>query len=136
MHLSFPPGTTGWTSPTSSLCYSTVTKTINSCMQLGKGSLMAERDVQSTFSPCLVQPEEHHLLGMYWQGSYFYMLLFGLWSAPFIFNTLAKTLQWIARDHSVTAIHLNHDDFFVVGDPHTLACAKQLHTLISLCATP
>ena len=86
-------------------------------MQLGRGSLMAKLDVPSTFSPCLVQPEEHHLLGMYWQGNYFYMLLFGFWSASFIFNTLAQTLEWIARDHSVTAIHLYLNDFFVVGDP-------------------
>ena len=115
MHLSFPPGASindGIDIANFPLRYSTVADAMDSCMRLGRGALMAKLDVQSAFRLCPVRPDEHHLLGMCWQGRYFFdrVLPFGLRSAPFIFNTLAEALEWIARQHGLTYIHHYLDD--------------------------
>ena len=140
MHLSFPPGASindGIDIANFPLRYSTVADAMDSCMRLGRGALMAKLDVQSAFRLCPVQPDEHHLLGMCWQGRYFFdrVLPFGLRSAPFVFNTLAEALEWIARQHGLTYIHHYLDDFFVAGAPDSPACSAHLRTLTSLCNT-
>ena len=140
MHLSFPPGASindGIDIANFPLRYSTVADAMDSCMRLGRGALMAKLDVQSAFRLCPVRPDEHHLLGMGWQGRYFFdrVLPFGLRSAPFIFNTLAEALEWIARQHGLTYIHHYLDDFFVAGAPDSPACSAHLHALTSLCNT-
>ena len=140
MHLSFPPGASvndGIDIANFPLRYSTVADAMDSCMLLGRGALMAKLDVQSTFRLCPVLPDEHHLLGMCWQGRYFFdrVLPFGLRSALFVFNTLAEALEWIARQHGLTYIHHYLDDFFVAGAPDSPACSAHLRTLTSLCNT-
>ena len=59
---------------------------------------MAKIDIKNAFRLCPVHPLDHHLLGMKWRGSFYFdqILPFGLRSAPFIFNCLADTLEWIA----------------------------------------
>ena len=123
MHLSYPSGNSvndGIDIADFPLRYSTVYDTINSVMQLGRHSLMAKLDVKSAFRLCPVCPSEHHLLGMYWQGQSYYdkVLPFGLQSAPFIFNCLAKALEWLAHQQGITHIHHYLDDFFIADTQH------------------
>ena len=137
VHLSFPSGNSindGIDITHFPLRYSTVADTMDSCMRLGKGALMAKLDVQSAFRLCPVIPAEHHLLGMFWQGRYFYnqVLPLDLWSAPF---TLTEATEWIAKEHEVNTIHHYLNDFFVAGKPDFPACSKHLCTLTSLCNT-
>ena len=98
---------------------------MDSVMQLGRHSLMAKLDVKSAFRLCPVRPSEHHLLGMHWQGQYYFdkVLPFGLQSAPFIFNCLAQGLEWLAHQQGITHIHHYLDDFFIAGAPDTNQCS-------------
>ena len=117
------------------LRYSTVQDAMDSVMLLGRAALMAKLDVKSAFRLCPVRPEGHHLLGMRWQGSFFFdrVLPIGLRLAPFIFNCLADAIEWLVRQDSVLHIHHYLDDLFVAGEPASEQCAHHLHTLISLC---
>ena len=87
MHLSYPSGNSindGIDITDFPLRYSTVydamDSVMDSVMQLGRHSLMAKLDVKSTFHLCPVHSSEHHLLGMHWQGQYYFdkVLPFGL----------------------------------------------------------
>ena len=138
MHLSFPPHTSvndGIDIRNFPMRYSTVYDAINSVMHLGRNALMAKLDIKNAFRLCPVRPADHHLLGMRWQGQYFYdqVLPFRLRSAPFLFNGLADAIEWIATHSGVTHIHHYLDDFFVAGDPDSPQCAQHLRQLINLC---
>ena len=75
---------------------------MDSIMHLGRDALMAKLDIKSAFQLYPVRPADHHLLGMRWQGQYFFdrVLPFGLRSAPCIFNCLA--IEWIAKQEGST----------------------------------
>ena len=90
---------------------------------------------QALLPPQTVTPP--HLLGIHWKCQLFYdrVLPFGLRSAPFIFNTLAEALEWVARQRGIKHIHHYLDDFFIVGPPESQTCAHHLDTLLSLCNT-
>ena len=138
MHLSHPPGSSvndGISTSDFPLRYSTVYDAMDSIMHLGRHTLMAKVDVKSAFRLCPVRPSEHHLLGMQWQGQYYFdrVLPFGLRSAPFIFNSLAQAVEWLARDRGVEHVHHYLDDFFVAGAPASDECQHHLSTLTSLC---
>ena len=104
-------------------------------MALGRHSLMAKNDIRNAFRLCPVRPEDHHLLGMRWQGQFFFdrVLPFGLRSAPCIFNSLAEAIEWLAKQSSTVHIHHYLDDFFLAGEPGSEQCAHQLHSLTTLC---
>ena len=80
---------------------------MDSAMLLGRGAILAKVDVKSAYRLCPVRPDEQHLLGMKWKGSFFFdrVLPFGLRTAPDIFNCLADALEWIARQHGIQHIH-------------------------------
>ena len=98
---------------------------------------MAKLDIKSAFRLCPVRPADHHLLGMRWQGQYFFdrVLPFGPRSAPCIFKCLAEAIQWIAKQEGVTHIHHYLDDYFLAGTPGSAQCAQHLHTLTALCGS-
>ena len=102
------------------LCYSTV---YDSVMQLGHHSLMAKLDVKSAFRLCPAWPKEHHLLGMRWQGQYYFdrVLPFGLRFTPFIFNCLAEAIEWLAHQQGITYI-LHYLD---IAATHNFAVSAQ-----------
>ena len=139
MHLSHPPGhsiNNGIDIADFPLRYSTVYDAMDSVMHLGRHALMAKLDVKSAFRLCPVRPSEHHLLGMQWQGHFYFdrVLPFGLRSAPFIFNGLAEAVEWLARDRRVGHVHHYLDDFFLAGAPSTDECSQHLATVTSLCS--
>ena len=94
----------------------------------------AKIDIRNAFRLCPVRPEDHHLLGMRWQGQFFFdrVLPFGLRSAPCIFNSLAEAIEWLAKHSSTVHIHHYLDDFFLAGEPGSEQCAHQLHSLTTL----
>ena len=111
----------------------TVYEAMDSVMHLGRGALLAKLDVKCAFRLYPVHQEDHHLLGMQWQGMYYYdrVLPFGLHSAPFIFNCLAQTVEWEAKRRGTRFVHHYLDDFLLVGAPATLECLTALDTLQS-----
>jgi hypothetical protein len=64
-----------------------------------------------------VHPNDWELLGMHWQGLYFFnqVLPFGLRSVPYIFNQLSDAIEWIAKNN-YTIKHILHilDNFFLI----------------------
>ena len=140
MHLSHPPGSSvndGIDTADFPLHYSTVYDAMYSVIHLGCDALMVKLDIKSAFRLCPVRPADHHLLGMRWQGQYFFdrVLPFGLRSAPCIFNCLAEAIEWIAKQEGVTHIHHYLDDYFFAGTPGSAQCAQHLHTLTTLCGS-
>ena len=77
--------------------YMKVDNIINGIMSLGRGSLLAKFDMESTYRHVPVHSDDHYLLGMKWRAKYFINLVlpFGLCSAPFSFSSFANLLVWI-----------------------------------------
>ena len=104
-------------------------------MCLGRGAHQAKLNIKHTFRLCPVRPQDQNLLGMQWQGKYYFdrVLPFGLHSAPSIFNCLAQTVEWKAKRWSTQAIHHYLDDILVMGIVHTSEYSAALHTLTAIC---
>ena len=76
--------------------YSKVSDAISLIIKAGHGALMGRVDIKRAYPIIPVHPSDRHLLGMFWQGGcYLHLaLLFGLGSAPAIFNSLANLFHW------------------------------------------
>ena len=120
---------------TYSLQYVKIDDAINLIIHLGKGSYMAKTDICSAFRNVPVHPKDWELLGMHWNGLYFFdtVLPFGLRSAPYIFNQLSDAIQWIAKTN-YDIRHILHilDDFFLIEPPPRANCMTSLCKLLTL----
>ena len=120
-HLSAPVGTSinDYIDPIDySLHYNTTDDAINILHMLGPNALMAKVDLKNAFRLCPVHPADWPLLGIHWRNMYYInkCLLFGLRSAPFLFNMVADSIQWILHHHfHVTNSFHYLDDFFFAG---------------------
>ena len=63
----------------------------------GPGCYTGKTDIESAFLLIPVHPNDWELLGMFWNGQYYFdkVLPFGLRSAPYIFNQLSDAIKWI-----------------------------------------
>ena len=102
-------------------------------VRTGQGALLGEIDIKSAYRIVPIHPNDRDLLGMKWRNQYFVdlALLFGLRSAPNIFNTLAELLEWILlNNYNVPDILHYLDDFFsfffTLGSAGSNDCAKCL----------
>ena len=135
MHLSHPPASSvndGIPVAEFSLKYISVDTATDAIMELGQGCLLAKINVKSAFRICPVCVEDQPLLGIQWQGAFYYdmVLPIGLRSAPYIFNCLAEALCWILQfNYDVSYIMHYLDDFLTLGAPNTDECTQNL-TLI------
>lgn len=138
-HLSAPTNQSinDYIDPTTySLQYSTIDDAIKICHEVGKGALLAKVDLKNAFRLCPVRPDDWHLLGICWRGQFYVdkCLPFGLRSAPFLFNMVADSLEWILRYHFHQQYCFHYlDDFFFAGPPQTDACMVALMDMIQLC---
>lgn len=83
-----------------------------------KKAFMGKRDIRHAFRLCPVHPNDWPLLVYWWRGKYYVdiVLPFGMRSSPFIFNTFADTLEWIARNEARVRRMLHYlDDYFLRG---------------------
>ena len=96
---------------------------------------MTKTDIQSAFRIIPVHPQDWELLGMSWQGRYYFdkVLPFGLRSAPFLFNQLSDALEWLVKHHLNihSVIHIL-DDFFLVQPPPASHCATAICQVLTL----
>ena len=78
-----------------SLQYITIDKAISAIQRFGSDCFMAKTDIESAFRLFPVHPHDWELLGMFWNGSYYFdkVLPFGLRSAPFIVNQLSDAIE-------------------------------------------
>ncbi len=72
---------------------------------------------------------------MQWKNAVYVdgMLLFGLRSAPKIFNALADGLEWCVKEEGVQHVFQYLDDFIVLGAAESPECSDSLCTLKHTC---
>ena len=96
---------------------------------------MAKTDIASAFRIIPIHPCDFHLLGMKWQGKYYFdrCLPMGCSTSCSIFESFSTTLEWIAKKvlGSQAIIHIL-DDFFIVASTGS-ACRRQMHKFLALC---
>jgi hypothetical protein len=141
-HLSFPKsGTASINASISkddfSLQYVTIDNAIEGIKCLGQGCFLAKTDIEAAFRLIPVHPDDYELLGMHWNGKYYYdkVLPFGLRSAPFIFNQLSDAIEWILSNkcHIRFVCHILDD--FLIGEPASpgpqkaVACQASLNAM-------
>lgn len=120
-HLSAPAGHSindGISREDFSLRYVTVDDAVQMILACGPGCHLTKVDIRSAFRLCPVRRADWELLGMHWDGAYYYdkRLPFGLRSSPYIFNCVADTLEWMLRHHGALQLLIHYlDDFLSVA---------------------
>ena len=96
---------------------------------------MSKLDIKSAFCNIPVHPSDWELLGMKWEGLYFFdmTLPFGLRSAPFLFDQFSSALEWIIQTklQIPKVIHIL-DDFFFTTLPPWAQCMTSLCQILLL----
>ena len=103
-----------------SLNYTTIDKAISAIIRTGRHSYLAKTDIESAFRQIPVHSSDWELLGMCWQGQFYFdkVLPFGLRSAPFLFNQLSDAVEWILLNHChISFVCHILDDFFCYWNP-------------------
>ena len=119
-----------------SMHYIHLDQIINMIAKHGLGALMAKFDVEAAYRNIAVHPDDRYLLGMKWRGQFFVdlALLFGLRSAPYIFNSVADLVEWIIRNRYGVADLMHYlDDFITAGPADSLLCSQNLQTSLAVC---
>ena len=97
---------------------------------------MAKVDLKSAFRMVPVRSQDWELLGMYWQGNYYFntCLPFGLRFAPYLFNQYAEALAWILHNnYNVSNLIHYLDDYFLAGPPSAPTCGNYLQRFLQVC---
>ena len=120
LHLSYPPGSSvnDYISKADhSLQYVTIDRVISHVKQLGQGCYLSKLDVEAAFRIAPVHPNDWHLLGMKWQGQYYFdmRLSMGSRSSPFNFDTIGEAIEFIAQaNYAIAFIEHILDDFITI----------------------
>ena len=120
LHLSYPPGSSGndyISKADYSLQYVTIDRVISHIKQLGQGCYLSKLDVEAAFRIAPVHPNDWHLLGMKWQGQYYFdmRLSMGSRSSPFNFDTIGKAIEFIVQaNYAIAFIEHILDDFITI----------------------
>ena len=115
--------------------YSKFDDAVQIVLHLGQGAYLAKIDIKHAFRICPVAPEQWHLLCFRWLGQFFTdtRLPFGSRSSPFIFNTFAIALAWIAVNVGFITFLIHYlDDFFLANYTREL-CKSDMHVFLSIC---
>ena len=101
-------------------------------MSSAKPVYLSKLDVKSAFRQIPVREEDQPLLGIKWQGEFYYekVLPFRLRSSPAIFDSVASDIEWIVQ-HQFSIHQLLHylDDFLCVSSGAVVA-NQQLSILL------
>ena len=90
---------------------------------------MSKLDIKSAFRNVPVHPSDWELLGMKWEGLYFFdmVLPFGLRSAPFLFDEFSSAVEWIIQNKlKIPKVIRILDDFFFATSPPRSNCMTAL----------
>ncbi|KAG9227027.1 hypothetical protein CCMSSC00406_0008999 [Pleurotus cornucopiae] len=123
-HLSWPPGDSvndGIPDDEAHIVYKAVFQAIRSIRRMGRGALLAKLDLKDAFRHIPLRVTDYHLIGCMWDNKFYeYMvLIFGLKSAPYIFNLFAEALHWIIQRHIPADLKHYLDDFLPIFSPDT-----------------
>ena len=108
-HLSFPKGASvndSISSEHSTVSYCRVDDAIALIKSLGRGCFLAKTDIKSAFRIIPIRPQDYPLLGMTWQGKYYYdrTMPMGCASSCRTFEMFSSALEWVAKKH----LHIEH----------------------------
>ena len=123
LHLSHPPGESindFISKEDYSLHYITIDKAIAAIKRVGRGAWLSKLDIEAAFHIIPVHPSQWHLLGMKWEGQYYFdkVLSMGGRSSPCIFDSLSEAIEWICVTNYLIEILMHLlDDFLSVESP-------------------
>ena len=124
-HLSYPEGLSvndGIPKELATVRYATIDDAVRLFKSPGKGCFLAKTDIKSAFRIIPVAPSHFPLLGMEWQGKFYFdkCLPMGCSSSCNIFETFSTALERIAKDklHASSIIHIL-DNFLFIGPCET-----------------
>ena len=125
-HLSYPKGCSvndGISSEYTSVSYATISDAIQQIKLAGAGCFLSKTDIKNAFRIIPIRPQDYHLLGMKWQGMYYYdrCMPIGCSSSCKTFETFCSALEWIAQNK----LHIRHilhllDDFLIIAPSYQL----------------
>ena len=119
-----------------SVAYATVEDAIGLIKSVGQNCFLAKTDVKNAFRLIPIRPADYDLLGIYWQGHYYYdrCMPMGCSSSCRTFEMFSTALERIAQKklHIPYILHLL-DDFLIVS-PTVDSCQHQLDTFSMLCS--
>ena len=137
-HLSFPKGTSlndGIPPEHTSVSYATVEDAIRFIKTVGPGCFLAKTDIKNAFRIIPIRPEDYNLLGMCWQGLYYFdrCMPMGCSSSCKTFELFSTAIEWVAQHklHIECILHLL-DDFLIVSPTEDL-CTRQLEIFLMCC---
>ena len=126
----------GISSDYTTVSYATVENAIGLIKSVGPNCFLAKTDVKNAFRLVPIHPEDYDLLGIYWQGQYYYdrCMPMGCSSSCKTFEMFTTVLEWIAQNklHIPYILHLL-DDFLIIS-PSNESCQHQLDTFLMLCS--
>ena len=117
-----------------SVQYANVQKAMRLIMQFPKGSFTRKTDIKSAFKIIPIHPDDHHKLGLYLFGKFYYdvTLVMGAASACQIFEEFSTALEAIHIFYSGEPTLHYLDDFFFIS-PHLLASNSNKSSFDNLC---
>ena len=103
-HLSFPSGASvndGIAPKHTSVHYARVNDAINMIKTLGRGCFLAKTDIKSAFRIIPIRPADYDILGVFWQGKYYYdrAMLMACASSCRTFELFSTAIEWITKTH-------------------------------------
>ena len=115
-----------------SVSYATVEDAIRLIKSVGQNCFLAKTDVKNAFPLIPIRPEDYDLLGISWQGLYYYdrCMPMGCSSSCRTFEMFSTALEWTAQKklHIPYILHLL-DDFLIVS-PSQASCQHQLDNFL------
>ena len=146
LHLSYPPGQSindFIPKDEYSLHYITLDNAIKAIKRFGKGAFLSKLDIQSAFRIIPVHPSQWHLLGMKWEGKFYFdkVLSMGGTSSPFIFDSVSAAIEWICINNYLIEVLMHMlDDFLSVEppdkEPTALVLLKQIFQYLGVPLAP
>ena len=115
--------------------YATIDDAIRLIKSLGKGCFLAKTDIKSAFRIIPVSPNDFPLLGMEWQGKFYFdkCLLMGCSLSCNIFETFSTASEWIAMNKlNASAVIYILDDFLFIA-PSKEKCQGDLDNFLTSC---
>lgn len=139
-HLSFPQNSShsvnsGIPKDHARVQYASIDDAIGKIKVCGPGAFMAKTDIESAFRIIPIHPDDHELLGMKWNGSFYFdtCLPMGCASSCKIFETFSSSVEWISL-HKLGCAHVVHvlDDFLFI-EKTAQATNKALSNFLQTC---
>ena len=114
----------------------TVEDAIRLIKSVDQNCFLAKTDVKNAFRLIPISPEDYDLLGISWQGLYYYdrCMPTGCSSSCRTFEMFSTALEWTAQKklHIPYILHLL-DDFLIVS-PSQASCQHQLDNFLMFCS--